>query len=534
MKPFCNLRNKLCLLLLGSLLCAPTHPVNAADPGVDSLKSWRKTALDRRRRIIFNNDGNEPTKLLKEPSIQKMLDLRTTHLVGSQVDSVFYCTKSSGFGLFTHLTKVGEVFLSQEGFYSNSQMPAFLKAGIDPFQVFVDFCKKNDLEIFWSMRMNDTHDGARVDYGPIMFRASKLKNEHPEYLLGTPQKRPKHGAWTAVNYGLPEIRELAFRYFEEVCQNYDIDGVELDFFRHPVFFQSNAEGEPATDEERAAMTELLARIRNMADEVGKKRGRPILIAVRTPDSVEYCRAIGLDIENWFANDLCDLFIPSGTFQLNPWPYSVALGHKYGMKVYPSLDEARVRDPEGKELRMTELAYRGRAAEVWESGADGIYLFNFFDYKGSDSSILRELGDREQLAKLDLDYFAAARTPMNAAGGNLPFQPFLKIETLDPDNPKKVTAGDTVRTNLNVPEDLSKRSGVALQLVLKFKEAPNKSISVFLNDKPLTNAVVDDKSLTFSVDPTTVEKGANQVDVRLEPNAGEAVWTDLILQVRDKP
>jgi hypothetical protein len=66
--------------------------------------------------------------------------------------------------------------------------------------------------------MNDTHDGAQ--------RPSKeyplfptLKKEHPEYMIGTYRKRPRHGAWTSVNYALPEIRELAYRFIEEVCQN---------------------------------------------------------------------------------------------------------------------------------------------------------------------------------------------------------------------------------------------------------------------------------------------------------------------------
>ncbi len=78
--------------------------------------------------------------------------------------------------------------------------------------------------------MNDNHDGSKAEYGPIIFKASKLKNEHPEYLLRTKKKPPKYGSWTAVNYALPEVRELAFRYYEEVCLNYDIDGIELDSF----------------------------------------------------------------------------------------------------------------------------------------------------------------------------------------------------------------------------------------------------------------------------------------------------------------
>ena len=198
------------------------------------MKALRQKAAARPRRIILNNDGGEPSVQMKSPSAKELLDLRTSALAGTQVDSIFYCTRSSGFGLFTHFTKVGQVFTSLEGRYAVNQMPALLKAGIDPLRVMVDFAKEHGMELFWSMRMNDTHDGSGAEYGPIILRTNTLKLTHPEYLLGTARKRPKHGAWTAVDYGRPEIRELAFRYFEEVCRNYDVDGVELDFFRHPV------------------------------------------------------------------------------------------------------------------------------------------------------------------------------------------------------------------------------------------------------------------------------------------------------------
>ena len=152
--------------------------------------------------------------------------------------------------MFTHFTKIGQLFTTTEGRFANNQVQALFTRGIDPLQIQVDFCKRNHIEIFSSMRMNDTHDGDYADYGPIMFRANKLKNEHPEFLLGTQKRPPKYGSWTAVDYGRSEIRELAFRYVDELCHKYDIDGLELDFFRHPVFFQSTSRGEPATDEER--------------------------------------------------------------------------------------------------------------------------------------------------------------------------------------------------------------------------------------------------------------------------------------------
>lgn len=526
-------------LLMLVLLTGRSYPLAAAPPpsvGTNGLgfsaamKALRREAAARQRRILFNNDGGEPSVLMKSPSAKELLDLRTSALAGTQVDTIFYCSRSSGFGLFTHFTKVGQVFTSLEGRYAVNQMPALLKAGIDPLRVMVDFGKQHGMEVFWSMRMNDTHDGQRAAYGPIILRTNTLKLTHPEYLLGTAQKLPKHGSWTAVDYGRPEIRELAFRYFEEVCCNYDVDGVELDFYRHPVYFPSTARGEPTTDEEQAAMTELLRRIRLRLDEVGRARGRPILIAVHCPDSVEYCRAMGLDLEYWLANDLLDLWIPGGTFQFNDWDYSVALARKYSVKVYPSLDDPRVRDDTARRMRTTLLAYRARAAKVWAAGADGIYMFNFFD---PESVLWRELGDPRALARLDKDFFASFLGAINSASGNLPLQPFTKLELLNPGNPRSVAPGKTVTARLNVARDFSNSDRVSLKLRLGFKSPPDaRLLKVTFNDQVPRFLRAERDWLDYSLSPRDVRSGVNQTGVTLSADAAQrTAWTDLLLEVR---
>ena len=229
----------------------------SGNPSADSFKQRRKEAAHRKRRIIFNNDGDDIVYQCKAVTVEELLNARTTALAGSQVDSIFYCTWSSGFGVFTHNTKVGQVFETREAPFTNNPTRAVLDAGIDPLRVMTEFSRKHGIEVFWSLRMNDTHDGSLTEYGPVMFNMNKLKVAHPEYLFGTPQQKPKYGAWSAVDFGRAEVRDLAFRYVEEVCRNYDVDGVELDFFRHPIFFKHNAQGLPCDDEDRAQMTGLL-------------------------------------------------------------------------------------------------------------------------------------------------------------------------------------------------------------------------------------------------------------------------------------
>jgi len=381
---------------------------------LDELRAARKKAAHRTRRVIFNNDGNEPVYYLDEATEEAFLACRTAPLEGSQVDSIFYCTWSSGFSFFTHDTKVGQVFdttvnpkhpANKIGGFSRNKTRAFINQGTDPLKMMVAWCKARGVEIFWSFRMNDTHDGQGAWYSDPLF--PQLKRDRPEWLVGSKAKRPPHGAWSAVDFGRQEIRDLAVAFIEEVCQSYDVDGIEMDFFRHPLLFKTPASGKDATEDELAKLTAMVRRVRQVTEREGLKRGRPILVGVRVPDSAAYCKAMGIDIEQWLAEGLIDLMAVSGYFRLNPWEVSVALGHKHGVPVYPCLSETRQRDSQARKLRASLACYRARAMNVWASGADGVYLFNFFNPR---SPLWRELGDPKTLAAMDKVYTTGARDP----------------------------------------------------------------------------------------------------------------------------
>lgn len=512
-----------------SLLLSPLDSLRGVETSkppssLDELRTQRKAAANRQRRIIFNNDGNEPVYACKDTTPEELLSHRTTPLAGSQVDSIFYCTWSSGFSLFTHGTKVGQVFATKEALFAQNQTPEMLAAGTDPLRVMTDFGKQHGIEVFWSFRLNDTHDGSSADYGPIMFRANQLKLAHPDWLIGAATAKPKYGAWSAVDFTRAEIRNLAFRYVEEVCQNYTVDGVELDFFRHPVFFKRAAmSGTECNDEERTLMTDLLRRIRTMTETEGLKRGRPILLAVRVPDSVEYCRTVGIDLEKWLKEGLLDLWVTSGYFQLNDWSYSVELGHKHGVKVYPSLDESRVRDPAAKKLRSSVASYRGRALNAWHAGADGVYLFNSFN---PNNAIWRELGSAATLAKLDQDYFASIRGQGSAAGGAFPHAGFIQTPKLNPAHPLILKPGSSASMTFNAAP------GPKVTLRLQFKAPqPPDGLTTKLNGTLLTAPIINGNWLEYAVAPETLKAGANELLAGLATESKPASLTDLHCLVR---
>jgi hypothetical protein len=261
----------------------------------------------------------------------------------------------------------------------------------------------------------------------------------------------------------------------------------------------------------------------MLEELGRKSHRPILLAIRVPDSVDYCKFIGIDLERWLSEGLVDLLIVGGYTQLNPWEYSVALGHKYGVKVYPSLDEPRVRDQTANQLRSSVATYRGRALEAWSAGVDGIYMFNFFD---PHSPLWRELGEPKALTKLERNYFACPRGPGLMP---VPHQKFIRVSTLNPGNPIAISA----RVDFSIGEDLSaagKSQTIALRL--QFKSPPDaSSLRVILNGTVLSAPRSEGNWVEFPLSGNILRKGSNWVDVVNSANNPSITLFDLIVAVK---
>ena len=214
------------------------------------------------------------------------------------------------------------------------------------------------------------------------------------------------GRWSSLDYGRSEVRDRAFEILRDVARRYDVDGLELDFFRHPIYFRPQMTGEPVTQGHCDLMTGLLRRVRAMTIEQETWRGRPLLISVRVPDSVGYSKAIGLDLERWLEEGLIDMVTGGGYFHLEPWENLAALGRRYDVPVYPCLSASRLGFPAlpGDRFNRRKVVgidvWRGEAARAWDAGVSGIYIFNCFNPR---DAIFRELGDPRILRGLQKTY-----------------------------------------------------------------------------------------------------------------------------------
>jgi len=326
---------------------------------------------------------------------------RSSGLEDSHVDSIFYCT-GAVFNWFSHDTKVGEICTRADGLWiMHNYSKALIEQGRDCLQLMIDFARRHDKEVFWSLRMNDIHDNWTPSEVP------QYKKDHPELMLFQPQDIGKkrigfiepHMYATAMDYGRSETRDQPFAVTEEVCRRYDIDGIELDFMRQPVFFRPTLEGRPVEKQHLGMMTDLLRRIRRMTEDIGQRRGRPLLVACRIPCRVSSCNEIGLDIQKWLLDDIIDIVVSSIEFEpfTGPVGEMVELGHQYDVPVYGDISRKLGLHFQG--LRELE-GWIAAALNVWNAGADGVYTFNLFD---PYSPVLRTIGDPAQMETMDKVY-----------------------------------------------------------------------------------------------------------------------------------
>ncbi len=248
-------------------------------------------------------------------------------------------------------------------------------SGLDPVAISVRTAHETGKAIFCSYRMNDHH----MTIFPDCPTHDRFWREHPEYRIGPLPARTNPAGH--LNYLLPQVRARVAQVLGELIENYDFDGLELDFMRSPPYFPPDR-----TTEGQALMTEFVAELREMLRAAGRRRGRELALCVRLPRSLRLCAEYGLDPVEWNRRGLIDLANVS-TFFINALnceieEFKAALP---GCPVYGEMHfiyEAGSPLPGGfgnNILRKTPAElYYATALNFLTRGADGVSLFNF-DY-----------------------------------------------------------------------------------------------------------------------------------------------------------
>ena len=503
---------------------AVSSPAPAPKAAANDDPAWQKLRQETlaQYHVIIDDDGCDMTEvpkdlpLTREAIYAQMLDA----IKGTEVDTVSFCPFSVGHRLATR-SLVTDVHTARAALDKNRNLtPELLALGTDTLQLAVEFCRKNNFKVWANFRVNDIHDSW---YKQWMYG---IKVAHPEQLNGTEDNPPTFGSWTSFNFALPVVRNRARAICEELMSHYDVDGLEMDFYRFPVFFKSVAWGGSASEEECAAMTQMMRDIRADADRIGRARGRYMVVAARVPDSAPVAKDAGLDIEQWMKEGLIDIFIAGGDGgYYTTYAGAVALGHKYGAKVFPSVDTSWMG---GERSRIP--AFTAQSAAALNAGADGLFYFNMFYAQKYIPQMRRSLDDLRLRDKTYFGYYQRTGSFTTIS------KKTVELDELDWRRGDKMYLGDGVTATameMEIGDDFSRPEVLAKKPSLKLKVetglAERYPIRAKVNGHALGEPVFGKGDYVFDVAPAFVVPGSNRFDFTLDDNALAAIPPRVIMR-----
>ncbi len=532
--------------LLFSLVVA--SPARADVPG-KRMQTARKKAAQRNRRIVYNDDGGA---IVTAGSPEDFLATRIRHIVNTQVDTVFHNTGQTT--VFQHATDVAETIDGAIALYGSNahgrrqadHIISLRNAGTDSLTLTSMFCRRHNIEYFWSLRMNDIHDALPGE----IWRQGRWKHEHRDYLLGKPQDwdvYPAHDPrkwWTAMNFAETSVRDYLYSVIEEVCERYDVDGIELDWWRSPLFFRPTLTMKPVEQTHIDMMNGFVRRIRTMTERVAQERSRPLLVAVRLPMSVERSLAIGLDVETWLEDDLVDILTGGCGYAPRAMAPSIRqlvnFARPYGVPVFACISSSGIRGDSGTERpddRTIDL-WRGAAMNIWQAGASGVYTFNYCpQYRDERFS---QMGSAESLKGLDKIYAIDSIQEPTFEGDLRPGLVVPNRLPLEFSVAGDVTARLPVGENITAGTPAGKRCRARLRLWVSGL-GRDDVVSVSLNGVPVGEARreaeqpdANDSLIEFEPDPRQVLTGTNLVDIHVntsQPGERALHNTELLVRYR---
>ncbi len=509
----------------GNMFRLPT--VKSGDAPIDAARTeddTRRTAVHRQRRLIFNNDGDDLHDTPAPATREGFLARRMASVADTGVDSVFYW------------------HFGPTPLYSNANRTArnaeLNKLGTDSLKLAIETCRKNKMEIFWTYRMNDIHD-ALAD-GLI----SNWKAERRHLLMGQPEDQGKYPQsdprwfWTFVDYAQREVRDLNLTVVRNVLDEYDVDGIDLDFLRHPAYFKETLLFEPATREHVDMMTDMMDKIRQVVLAAGKRKGRPILLSVRILPTLALNNHFGFDVQRWLKEGTIDLITIGGGYD----PFTVTVtgkeminfGHAYDVPVYVCLSTSGMIQRGVKHSRVgwgTPESWRAAAANAWHAGADGIMTFNLFpeefdseismtpwEDRGSTfvRSVWSEISDPDTLVGKDKLY--CVEIPPQAAFncGSVPAEGRL---------PALVPKGKRIERVLPVADDIpgleDRVESLRLRICLSGLQS-NDVVKIQMNGDRIEMSPEEPQWLSAEVDPPVMKKGVNILAVTYQAGDSESL------------
>ena len=343
-------------LLVGLGLVSVQHQ-GAAD-GKFRLSPEHIAAVKAKRRIVVNHPADGLLAAIqRKVSIDNLMtyELGFTDEPGSQIDGQWWCLDQL-FPMKARPMTARDSALAQ-GYYMGGNVETIYrweKEGINIAKVYLEETKKRGIECFYSYRISD--GTSHTEFG------KEFAEAHPDWVVKDEWGNAK---W---NFAVPEVRARKLSVLRELAEDYDFDGLEVDFARGP---NNLPAGRMWAN--RRAVSRFLRDLRAVTLKVEKRRGRPFLVAARIPDTLVGCHFDGLDVETWVQDNLVDILVLGvRSYELEIERFRHLIGNK-PIKIYATLDDHHCTD--GYSWPPIEVQ-RGVAANWWQQGIDGLQAFNW--------------------------------------------------------------------------------------------------------------------------------------------------------------
>lgn len=311
----------------------------------------------------------------------------------------------------------------------------YMLAGGDMVGAFVTRCRERGLAPFISLRLNDSHGKEFVDTpgggdiaeipGYSLHCVNRFYKEHPEFRIDPDPTKVGKEHWNTrvLNWANPEVVDWMFGFIQEVCEGYDIDGLELDFMRHCNFFRVH---ETTFGQRSAIMTGFIKRVRSLLDRTARA-GCHRWLCARIPCYAVALEPLGLDLPAMKRAGL--EMINLSPYYLTAQQVDIAAIRQQAadVAIYLELTHSVAgvgRVPGAYDntlfLRTTDEQFQTAAHLAYERGADGVSAFNFAYFREFGAPgrgpfheppfyIFKQLRHRVEVAAQPQHYFLSAST-----------------------------------------------------------------------------------------------------------------------------
>jgi hypothetical protein len=279
------------------------------------------------------------------------------------------------------------------------------EAGVDWLAESAKACRALGIRPWLSYRMNATHFSSAPDC-PVNCRLfgdpqNRLSGRIPGQTLAT------QPAWIGLHYGRKAVRDYMAAMIREGVMDYDYEGLELDWLRHPVCLEAGA-----SPKDTAMMTDWFGEIRALT----KSRRPDYVLGVRAPANLTYLRSVGIDLPELVRQGIID-YCTFSNFWQTAWEMPLdALRRELGpdVTIYGGMEDA----PNWLEAHAPSLRERPAGPDVQLAGD------NAFHAKPKANEPLRVRGTRYLTASAELIRANAAGKLVLGADGLEQFNFFV--------------------------------------------------------------------------------------------------------------